>query len=484
MRSFMFAKKVLFPLLCVSLLGLVACGDEESNHSNSNPVGPSGPTSSEIQPNNPPASSAEIPGPESAASSPSDTPVAPPSGEYAALGSTANIAFPIALYGSWKGAHVASLEVDAATYPSLDFSVVFTAKFLPASRVIWSSQSSGSYRTGCTVSDATNFQMKFRACTVSEGIGYGMLLAYFSNDEETFNGFWNYNRAYRDYKGSDNLMPWIVKSFSYTILDRSSATDADLDIATALILMYYKSKNEAYKTDALAIINDIWDLEVEPSTKLLYSGSTSMWNGKGGNEIVYNLSYFSPVALRLFAMVDQSHDWNGVLDAMYTYMAKVQDGGTGVFPDWSNVAGVAVEPPNNSAANSYYLFDKESVRIPWRIAWDYYWFQDSRAEAILNKLNKFISDKSKGDVKSAALGTSYSWNLSVGADRESSSTTVSGMWQGLWCATGIAGNSTWLDACTTEFNSKQLANNTSSYYSDILLLMYSHLLNGLFLKPF
>lgn len=490
MRSFMFAKKVLFPLLCASLLGLVACGDEESNHSNSNPVGPSGPTSSEIQPDVPPTS-AENPVPESTASTPSsdspssNTPVTPPSGDYAALAPSANIAFPIALYGSWKGAHVASLEDDAATYPSLaaNYSDVFTAEFRPASRVIWASQSSGTYKTRCTVSDATNFQMKSRACTVSEGIGYGMLLSFFSNDESTFNGFWNYNRAFRAYKGSDNLMPWIVQSFSYTILDRSSATDADLDIATSLILMYYKSKNEAYKADALAIINDLWDQEVDPSTKLLLSGNTAMWNGKNG-EIVLNLSYFSPVALRLFAMVDPSHDWNGVLDAMYTYMAKVQDGGTGVFPDWSNTAGVAVAPPNKSAPNTYFLFDKESVRIPWRISWDYYWFQDSRAEAILKKLNKFISDKSSGDVKSDALSTSYSWNLSVGADKKSNTSTVSGMWLGLWCATGIAGNSTWLDACTTEFNTRQLANNTSSYYSDILLLMYSHLLNGLFLKPF
>jgi len=207
-----------------------------------------------------------------------------------------------------------------------------------------------------------------------------------------------------------------------------------------------------------------------------------MWNGTGKYEITYNLSYFSPVALRLFALVDPSHDWNGVLDAMYTYMAKVQDGGTGVFPDWSNAAGVAIAAPNGSADDTYFRFDKESVRIPWRIAWDYYWYQDPRAAAVLNKLNKFIVDKASGDVKSLALGTSYSWNLSLGVDETSN--VVAGMWLGAWCSTGIAGNSTWLNSCTTEFNTKELSNSTASYFTDILLVMYSQLLNGAFVKPF
>ena len=101
---------------------------------------------------------------------------------------------------------------------------------------------------------------------------------------------------------------------------------------------------------------------------------------------------------------------------------------------------------------------------------------------MLNKLNKFIVDKSSGDVKSTALATNYSWNLSVGADK--TQTSVMGMWLAAWCATGIAGNSTWLNACTTELNTKKLSNTTASYFNDILMVMYSQLLNGQFVKPF
>ena len=177
-----------------------------------------------------------------------------------------------------------------------------------------------------------------------------------------------------------------------------------------------------------------------------------------------------------------SHDWNGVLDAMYAYMAKVQAGGTGVFPDWSNAAGVAADAPNGSAKNTYYQFNKESVRIPWRIAWDYYWFQEPRAATVLNGLYGFISPKSGNDPTSLALGTSYSWNLSLGADKTSN--VVGAYWLGAWCSTGISGNADWLNLCTAELNKKMPSNTTTSYFADILLVMYSQLLNGAFVKSF
>lgn len=479
MRYRMFAKKAMYPLLCASLLGMYACGDDKS--SGGNPVSPENSVSSSSPIDTSTPTSGTSPAPTSTEPGNNSSPT--PSGNYASLASTANINMPTLLYADWKSAHVATMESDAATYPtrSKDFGDVFTADYLPASRVIWESVTSGGYAAQCSEKDATVPLMKSRACTVSEGIGYGMLLSCFANDDDTFFRLWNYNRAFRKYNGSSNLMPWIVESFSYNIVDVASATDADLDIATALILMYYKSGLEPYKTDALAIINDLWKYEINPANNLILSGNTSMWNGKNG-EIVYNLSYFSPVALRLFAKIDQAHDWNAVLDAMYAYMAKVQAGGTGVFPDWSNEAGSATKAPNGSANTTYFRFDKESVRIPWRIAWDYYWFQDPRAAAILNKLNEFILDKSSSDAKSLALGTAYSWNLSLGADKTAN--TVSGMWAGAWCSTGIAGNITWLNDCTTELNTKTLFKTTTSYFNDILLVMYSQLLNGQFIKPF
>ncbi len=390
------------------------------------------------------------------------------------LASTANALYPQNLYTSWKSFHYVDEETEMTYYPSIasEFSYVFPAG--GAGRIKWSVQS-GTYKNQCTVEDGTEISLKKRACTVSEGIGYGMLIAAFQKDYETFNRLWIYNRGFRSYSGTQ-LMPWINYSFHYNVIDNSSATDADLDIATALILVYYQTGVVDYLNDALLIASAIWNEEVNPSSLLLYSGNTSMWTINP----VYNLSYFSPVALRLFAMVDPSHDWTGVLNAQYAYMQQVQAAGTGVFPDWSDASGNAAEPSNNSS-QVWWTFDKESVRIPWRIAWDYYWFQDARAVSVLNTLNNFIVTRSNGD-PSQIPGTSFSWNLNVGADKEGS--TLSSMWLGAWCATGIAGNSAWLESCTQYLNAKEMTNSNSSYYTDILLLMYSQLLNGMYTKPF
>ena len=398
------------------------------------------------------------------------------------LPATANPTYTAALYDTWKAFHYITLEDEATRYPTwgAEFSTVFgayTAQGLGAARVIWSTFNSAS----CTIEEASHSNMYKRGCTVSEGIGYGMLITLFQGDWDAFNRLWIYSQAYRNsaYASGRGLMPWLTSSFSWDIPDESSATDADLDIATSLILAYYMSGNTAYLNDALTLIAALWNNEVNLSNHLLYSGDTPTW--KAAANPSYNLSYFSPVALRLFALVDKNHDWTSVLNAQYTYMLNVQAAGTGVFPDWSDGSGNAINPPNNSAKTTYWTFNKESVRIPWRIAWDYYWFADERAASVLNTLNNFIMARSNNDPLSIPA-VNYSWNLSIGADIQGQNLPT--QWQAAWCATGMAGNSMdWLNTCTNVLNATVMQTSASSYFPNILQMMYSQLLNGMYVKP-
>ena len=325
------------------------------------------------------------------------------------LAASANPDYATNDYSLWKSFHFVTLEDETVYYSTIaaDFGDVFLTQFLPAGRVIWSAQNSGYYKSSCKNDESAEPTMKYRGCTVSEGVGYGMLLSYFNEDNDAFVRIWNYSRAFRDYYGVQ-LTPWITFSFAKKV-DYTSATDADLDIATALILMYKKTSLSAYLEDALKIMKAIWDYEINKTSLLIYSGDDDTWQG---SEPIYNPSYFSPVALRLFAEVDTdpTHNWAGVLEAMYTYMALIQNSGTGVFPDWSTEAGIAGKPSNGSANNTYWMFNKESVRVPWRLAWDYYWYNEPRALAILQKLNAFIVEKSAGDPASKALAINYSWD--------------------------------------------------------------------------
>ena len=507
LEATMLFKKILAPMVAPltlgAVIGLTACGDDSSNSNNANPVNPDpvinpDPSTTPTDPSTTPSTTPTDPTttPTDPSTTPSTTPTDPtttptPTTAWVSpvpLASTANINYSTVLYQTWKPFHFVNMEDEALYYPELasEFDVVFPATYQPAGRVLWSAQTTGYYKNRCNDDDTTIPSLRYRACTVSEGVGYGMLLTMANGDTDAFVRLWNYSRAFREYNSTSTakryLTPWITYSFHFSEIDLSSATDADLDIATSLILMYYKTGQQAFLDDAKNIVNALWDAEVNKTSLLLYSGDTDVWNGGNGKEPVYNLSYFSPVALRLFAMVDPNHNWTGVLNAMYDYIAKVQAAGTGVLPDWSNEAGVAANPDNGSADKTYWTFNKESVRIPWRIAWDYYWFQDPRALTVLTTLNNFISAKAGGDPNSKALAVQYSWDPAK--NDATGNSAVPTQWLAAWCATGIGTNQAWLESCTGLVNGKSVTNNNSSYFTDILLGLYSSLLNGAFVKPF
>ena len=399
------------------------------------------------------------------------------------LPSTANAAIPEAQYPIWKSLWVVSMKQEVDGGSTLDYAAF--ADYPNAMRVWWDNGDSKCEVTGMTKLDGkdfTSWMNTHTGCSVSEGIGYGMLIALFNGDRTTFNGLWDYNRGARALAPGNNkgLMPWQLASFRRA-LSTSAALDADLDIASSLVLASYIWGDQAYLEDAKIIINDIYDRGINPENYLIYPGPN--WKTKN----VYNMSYFSPVAFRLFAMVDGAHPWNDVLNANYEYMKKVQDAGAtqAVFPDWSNAAGEPADPMNGSASVTYEMYFKESVRIPWRIAWDYYWYADERAGNILKKLGDFVAQKSGND---PANYPKVAYNYSTGAEASDCATcgTTGEHFLGAACLSGFGVNSAWTDACTSYFNGFEMsttAGYNGTYFKQILQMMYSSLLNGKFVKP-
>jgi endo-1,4-beta-D-glucanase Y len=119
-------------------------------------------------------------------------------------------------------------------------------------RVLFSTYNAMDYKNN----DAPNTEGN--SPTVSEGMGYGLLIAYAAHDQTTFNQFLKYVLSISYYEGcagvtedqsacaikSQYLMPWMVdergKAFKYTIgggyMTNGSATDADMQIILALDL--------------------------------------------------------------------------------------------------------------------------------------------------------------------------------------------------------------------------------------------------------
>ena len=71
--------------------------------------------------------------------------------------------------------------------------------------------------------------------TVSEGQAYGLILAVYMDDQATFDAMWKYKLYMCGLAGGKQLMPWATNTNGDGYTDPNSATDADTDMAFALI---------------------------------------------------------------------------------------------------------------------------------------------------------------------------------------------------------------------------------------------------------
>jgi endo-1,4-beta-D-glucanase Y len=302
-----------------------------------------------------------------------------------------------------------------------------------------------------------------------------MVIAYFQGDEDAFRRLQKYNQYHWVETRGSYLMDWKFRSFVYGPLGdgKGSATDADLDIATALVLGSEKWGDTQMLEAAQGIMKDIWDWEINPDNLLIRPGNTTMWATDGADN--FNPSYFSPVAFRIFAKYDNdaSHRWLDALDANYNWLTKISDGGY-LVPDWTNSEGVPTLPANKSGPDSYYKYYLESVRVPWRLAWDYGWFGEARAKAILDNMAGEIKDLTGSDP--SQITGSYDYETGAG----SAAGAAAMAFQASLCAVGMANaeNQGWLDACAPTVNGTAISG--FKYFPHILQVMYAQILNGVY----
>jgi hypothetical protein len=91
--------------------------------------------------------------------------------------------------------------------------------------------------------------------TVSEGVGYGMLLTVYFGDKAEFDGLWRFARKNLN---SNALLGWKVTcaGFDRSVGGAGSATDGDVDIAMALVAAV-DQWGAAYRAPALEYLKAI-----------------------------------------------------------------------------------------------------------------------------------------------------------------------------------------------------------------------------------
>jgi endo-1,4-beta-D-glucanase Y len=247
--------------------------------------------------------------------------------------------------------------------------------------------------------------------TVSEGIGYGMLLTVSHGDQAIFDGIWQYYKNNRDPQG---LMHWQRSGCEGAPSGDYAATDADLDSAMALVMASRRWPAGPYLADAQDLIGRIQMYE----TGIASDGTAVLRPGDVfGGEDCLNISYFAPGYYRVFAEVvpAQAAYWNKLADDSYVLIDRAANASTGLVPNWSDASG-ATSPAGPDGCRRYTNADQygsDAARTPWRIATDYTWWRRAPASRWLNTVTDWVKTVGIANVMSryqldgTATGTSH-----------------------------------------------------------------------------
>ncbi|MBC7786704.1 MAG: glycosyltransferase family 39 protein [Methylophilaceae bacterium] len=226
--------------------------------------------------------------------------------------------------------------------------------------------------------------------TTSEGQAYGLLRAVQQNDQTTFDGILAWTKDHMQHRNTDKLFSWKWQNINgkWSQVDSNTATDADQDIAYALIQASSTWHDPKYLEEAKVLLTDIWDHELVKINGHYYVAASAAGEKSDGSVLV-NPSYIDPAYYKIFAIVDKIHPWNTITNDSYSYLAKAQDTRSGLVPDWTRVDAIGnlvlVDTDNLSTNYGY-----DAFRTGARVLND---LPDQRAKNFLTPLSKFYTDQ-------------------------------------------------------------------------------------------
>lgn len=228
--------------------------------------------------------------------------------------------------------------------------------------------------------------------TTSEGQSYALLRAVYMDDRETFDRVYSWTVDHLGHRTNDVLFSWAYEKGEdgeYHKLDHETASDADEDIALALLFAYKRWEDPEYLETARVLLADIWEHEVVTIAGKNYFAPNT--NPRRGDYYLLNPSYFSPASYRIFAEADPTHDWESLVDSSYDLLELLAGEYALLPPNWlmlSNDGTIASAVPYAGDSADQYGFD--AFRTMWRVAVDAEWFDEPRAEAYLKQYEMFF----------------------------------------------------------------------------------------------
>jgi endo-1,4-beta-D-glucanase Y len=295
--------------------------------------------------------------------------------------------------------------------------------------------------------------------TVSEGMGYGMLLAVYFGDRAAFDGLW---RFVRENLNANSLMGWKVTcaGFDRSVGGAGSATDGDADIAMALVAAV-DQWGEAYRPPAREYLSA---LEAHDFTTCRATGRVMATNGDWDRGChASNSSYWTPAYDRVFEEFTHDSFWGrAASDATALWLVN-RNATTGLVANEVNEDGTVGD-------NQSYV-DYNGCRVPWRAVLEYLWYGTAEAKNVTDKITDWV------DTRGPA-------NLFDGYNTDGSARTGS-RWNGSDCFNGgyataaMSKSQDRVDLFTRYFASLTVDN----YYETSLRALYALMLSGNLWKP-
>lgn len=310
---------------------------------------------------------------------------------------------------------------------------------------------------------------------VSEGVGYGMLLAVLHDDQETFDVVFSAAReVLRDSR--TGLYHWRADNQG-NIIGYGSATDADFDIAMALIFADQKVQAGEwadsilmdYRGSASELLDDIWTHAIVNGQ---YIKPGNNYSG-GGREIV-NLSYFSPAWFRLYDEFLGRIQWSQLIDTGYEMLYATDGASLGLTPDWSTADGEPAyeycDEHDLGIEICRYEMRYDGIRALWRIGLDCIWFDDLRACEWMRRGAVFINSLGTNDF-------ARMYNMQGGTVVDYEDEAMIGMWLFVAIAeedTALQSRLEWdLYNFATQYGSVGFLSQRDSYYFNQSLALFS-----------
>jgi len=194
------------------------------------------------------------------------------------------------------------------------------------------------------------------------------------------------------------------------------------------------------------------------------------WGNSGVT--VKNPGYTATGAMKAFALASGNTTWNTLVAANYDQVAQCQNPKTGVIPDWCYSSETTTADTNTyGRSHDFYM---EAVRMPWRLALDYYWYGSAEAKALNKKFADYLYSATAGDLTRLSQGYTWAGMQMTG--------TATPMFLGTYAL--LFSQDPTKQAQVDNLYASTIAKDIPGYYESSLQLIFTSTLAGLLPRPY